>query len=290
MSIMSYKLLLAIAEQKSMVKAAALMHITPSAATHAMNVLEGKVGFPLINRNKSGVTLTNNGKILLPKIKALLAEEELLQKEIQKIERLENGSVRLGVFDSVCTLYLPEILKSFRGKYPNINVNVYQSGYAEIAEKLAGGELDVGFLSLPIQGRFRSVTLTHDRLLCIMPADFQTENEAFVTANDLRKLPIVMSRCGVEKSIVEFLSQNSLRPSSEYTIFQDTSVISLVEHGLCFSILAEMVLKCHPGNYKALPLDSNKYRTIVLATPSDSETSGAARKLIDEIRAFMQDN
>ena len=63
MSMFEYQLFCTIAEQKNMARASEMLHITPSAATHAMNALERRVGFPLINRSRRGITLTTNGQL-----------------------------------------------------------------------------------------------------------------------------------------------------------------------------------------------------------------------------------
>ena len=85
MSMFEYQLFCTIAEQKNMARASEMLHITPSAATHAMNALERRVGFPLINRSRRGITLTTNGQLLLSMVQTILSDEELLWQEIAKI-------------------------------------------------------------------------------------------------------------------------------------------------------------------------------------------------------------
>ena len=289
MSMFEYQLFCTIAEQKNMARASEMLHITPSAATHAVNALERRVGFPLINRSRRGITLTTNGQLLLSMVQTILSDEELLWQEIAKINGLEKGCVRLGVFDSICTNWLPQILKSFNAKYQHVEVQIFQSGYQEIEEMLLDSALDIGFVSLPSSNRFQSITLTHDRLLCIVPQDFQPKHGSYITADDLRSIPIVISQCGHEDSIQEFFEENGLRTSSQHSVRQDSSAISMVESGICCSILAEWVLRNNPGNYKAYPLDCNKYRTIAIATLRGKVILPATQKMIEEIRNLMQE-
>ena len=54
MSMTAYRLFCVIAEERNMSRAAQQLHITPSAATHAMNALERSLGFPLLNRDRNG--------------------------------------------------------------------------------------------------------------------------------------------------------------------------------------------------------------------------------------------
>ena len=289
MSMTEYQLFCAIAEQRNMARAAEILHITPSAATHAMNALERKIGFPLINRSRSGITLTSNGKLLLPRFQAILSGEEILKQEISKINGMERGTVRLGVFDSVCTNWLPMILKSFHSKYPNIDVTVFQSGYSEIESMLLDAALDIGFVSLPSSEYFDTITLLHDRLLCITPLDFKPKNPAYVTPEDLREQPLIISQRGIDKNIQAFLEENHLKTAPQYSIAVDSSAIAMVESGLCCCIMTELILKRHAGNYQTFPLVSNKYRTIGIATLSGKEPVLATQKMIEEIRTFICD-
>lgn len=287
MSLSSYQLFCVIAEQKNMSRAAELMHITPSAATHAMNALEKSLGFPLLNRDRSGVTLTSGGELLLPQIRAVLDEEARLQEMAAKLNGMEKGRIRLGVLDSVCTNWLPSILSAFHQKYPNIEVQIYQDGYYAIEEMLSEGILDIGFVSLPTSERFSTITLLHDRLLCIAPLDFVPEAPPYVTPEDLRTRPLILSQRGYDRSIQTFLERNHLEPSPQHHITLESSVIALVEGGMGCSIMPELVLKRHPGQYQIFPLSSNKYRTIGLAVLRDRTRSLANQKMIEEIRLLI---
>ena len=62
MTLLSYEIFQTIIEQGSFVKAASILHLTPSAVSHSISSLESEVGFPLFIRNKNGVKLTNYGE------------------------------------------------------------------------------------------------------------------------------------------------------------------------------------------------------------------------------------
>lgn len=290
MSLSSYQLFCVIAEQKNMSRAAELMHITPSAATHAMNALEKSLGFPLLNRDRSGISLTSGGELLLPQIRAVLDEEARLQEMVDKLNGMEKGRIRLGVLDSVCTNWLPSILSTFHQKYPNIEVQIYQDGYRAIEEMLLEGMLDIGFVSLPTSDRFSTITLLHDRLLCIAPPDFTPKNPPYVSMEDLRTQPLILSQRGYDRSIRTFIERNYLEPSPQHNITLESSVIALVEGGMGCSIMPELVLKRHPGQYQIFPLSSNTYRTIGLAVLRDRTISLANHKMIEEIRLLLERN
>ena len=80
MTLFSYEIFDAVARQGSFNKAAQQLHLTPSAISHAIAVMEAELGFTLFNRGKNGVTMTSYGASLYPSIRAVLNSDEALQR------------------------------------------------------------------------------------------------------------------------------------------------------------------------------------------------------------------
>ena len=95
MTLLMYQVLKTVTEQGSFRKAAELLGLTPSAISHAVASLEGELGFPVLNRSKSGVTLTDYGERLLPYVNAVLNSNESLQQKVAQFNGLEQGTVKL---------------------------------------------------------------------------------------------------------------------------------------------------------------------------------------------------
>ena len=147
MTLFSYEIFDAVARQGSFNKAAQQLHLTPSAISHAIAVMEAELGFTLFNRGKNGVTMTSYGASLYPSIRAVLNSDEALQQSIARLNGLEKGKVKLGAFNSICSGLLPSILKGFMAHYPQIEVEVYQGTYDDVKEWLRTGQVDIAFLS-----------------------------------------------------------------------------------------------------------------------------------------------
>lgn len=127
MTLFSYEIFDAVARQGSFNKAAQQLHLTPSAISHAIAVMEEELGFALFNRGKNGVSMTSYGASLYPSIRDVLNSDEALKQSIARLNGLEKGKVKLGVFNSVCASLLPGLLKSFAAHYPQIEIEVYQA-------------------------------------------------------------------------------------------------------------------------------------------------------------------
>ena len=96
MTLFSYEIFDAVARQGSFNKAAQQLHLTPSAISHAIAVMEAELGFTLFNRGKNGVTMTSYGASLYPSIRAVLNSDEALQQRSGKGQG-EAGCVQLGL-------------------------------------------------------------------------------------------------------------------------------------------------------------------------------------------------
>ena len=68
----------------------------------------------LLERSKGGVKLTLDGLKLLPYAKSLVAEYEKLQMQVDELNGLQSGLIRIGTFSRVATHWLPNIIKEFQ--------------------------------------------------------------------------------------------------------------------------------------------------------------------------------
>ena len=82
MTLFSYEIFDAVARQGSFNKAAQQLHLTPSAISHAIAVMEEELGFALFNRGKNGVSMTSYGASLYPSIREVLNSDEALKQSI----------------------------------------------------------------------------------------------------------------------------------------------------------------------------------------------------------------
>ena len=81
MSIAKYEILNKVAEVQSFTKAAEVLGLTQSAVSHAISSMEKDFGFNLIHRNRTGVTLTEDGRAMLIEMRKVLSAEEHLREQ-----------------------------------------------------------------------------------------------------------------------------------------------------------------------------------------------------------------
>ncbi len=122
-------------------KAAEELGYTQSGLTYILNALEGEMGVKIINRNHNGISLSPVGKKIYP----LLVD--LVKKDCEIYERIENMKlgeeiIRVGAYSSLMLNWLPNVVRSFRMKNPNVNFEL-RTGVVNLMNWLDDSAVDI---------------------------------------------------------------------------------------------------------------------------------------------------
>lgn len=150
MNATKYQIFLKTVECGSFTKAAEELNFSQSGISHAISSLEEELGVTLLSRNRGGVTLTGDGRALLPQIQQLCTEYHRLAQQAADLRGMDAGLVKVASFSSVSAQWLPMILKSFSKLYPAIEFEIQTCDfYDQIEELIITGQADCGFLRMP---------------------------------------------------------------------------------------------------------------------------------------------
>ena len=284
MTLLTYQIFKTVSEAGSFHKAADLLGLTPSAISHAISGMEKELGFSVFTRGKSGVSLTSSGSQLLPYVYSVLNCEESLQQAVSEMNGLQQGTVKVGVFSSVCTGWMPEIIKSFAVLYPAVEIELFQGTYDDVVYWIKKGVVAFGFLStssakdLPIEPFYR------DPLLCIVPGNYEKEEAGeFMTISEMSRRRFVVQRESTDADIQKYLKQNHLDISTRYHVVDDLSTVAMVQAGFGICIMPELVMTDIPYNVRSYRMDPDAARIIGLAVRGPGQMAPAARTLYRHI-------
>ena len=113
------------AETGSLTAAAERLGYTQSGITRMLGSLENEVGFPLFVRSKKGVQLTENGKAVLPLFREIVHAQQNALQFSADICGIIKGSLTIGCYYSISAMWMPEILKEFRNRFPGASWNAF---------------------------------------------------------------------------------------------------------------------------------------------------------------------
>lgn len=284
MTLLMYQVFKTVADQGSFRKAADILGLTPSAVSHTIAGLESELGSSVLNRSKSGVTLTNYGEHLLPYVNAVLNSDESLRQVISEFNGLKQGKVKVGCFSSVCTNWMPDIMHSFQKEYPDITIELFQGTYDDVVYWIKNGVVDFGFLSVSSAGDLPIEPLYKDPLLCVVPSGRQVaKHKDYIEVEELRNHQFVTQRESTDADIQNFLKANSLNVQSHYHVVDDLSTIAMVAHGFGICIMPEMVMKDIPYEVDCYLIHPEASRIIGIATLHPEFMAPAARTLYNYV-------
>ncbi|MBT9369797.1 pca operon transcription factor PcaQ [Rhizobium sp. CSW-27] len=140
-----------VARQKSVVKAADVLHISQPAVTKTIRELEEALGVALFERDGRGIRLTRPGEVFLRHAGASLTA---LRQGIDSVsqELLDNvPPVRVGALPTVSTRIMPRAMSLFLDEQTRSRIKIVTGENAVLLEQLRLGELDlvVGRLAAP---------------------------------------------------------------------------------------------------------------------------------------------
>jgi len=142
-----------VAEEGSFTAAAKKMHVSQSAISRQIKLLEDELGSPLLHRGARGVTLTASGELLLSLAHRLNRDVKDVVAQIAETHDLLRGSLSLAGGMTVCLHVLPRVIRDYHKKYPGVDIKVVTGRNETILALLRGHEVDLALLTLPILDR-----------------------------------------------------------------------------------------------------------------------------------------
>ena len=281
MNIQKYLAFIKTVEYGSFTKAAEILNYSQSGISRMINDLEKEWNVSLLERNRTGVKLTSDGMKILPIAQSVCNEFNRLQEQVDEINGLESGLIRIGTFSSVATHWLPNIIKEFQKDYPNIDYELLLGDYTEIEEWIKTGRVDLGFLRLPTTEEFETIFLEEDKLLVVLPENHPLAECDKFPVKALCDYPFMLLEKGAKAEISEIFERNNITPNVHFTTWDDYAVMSMVEGGLGIAILPQLILHRIPYKIVAKELDVTAYRKIGIAYREKAKLPLAVKKFID---------
>lgn len=243
--------------------------------------LEKDWGIGLLERNKGGVRLTSDGMKMLPFARALCEEYARLQMEVDELNGLQSGLIRIGTFSSAASQWLPNIIHEFQKDYPNIDYELLLGDYTEIEAWVLEGRVDCGFLPLPVDPSLETIFLERDQLMAVLPKNHPLADCDTFPVAEIANEPFMLLEKGAKAEVTAILEKHAIEPHVRFTTWDDYAIMSMVERGLGISILTEMILRRCPYDLVAKSLDSPAYRDIALVFRGKETASAALRRFIE---------
>ncbi len=282
-TVIQYEAFVKITETGSFTKAAESMGYTQSAVSQMIKTLEEELDTVLIHRSKKGIELSPDGKEFLPYIKNVYnSHRELIEKR-NEMKGLGNGIIRIGTLASISCNWLPGLMKEFKEIYPSVNFELKQGEYTNISGWIKEGSVDFGFVNPDAAEGLTTIPLKRDEMLAVLPVNHRMAKMDKVTLEELSKEPYILLNEGELSEPLEFFKENGLKPNTQYVVYDDYTIMSMVEEGLGISVLSALVLNRNNRNIAVKSIYPKLERTVSLAYKNKNIMPIAGRYFIDFI-------
>ncbi|AZN41439.1 LysR family transcriptional regulator [Paenibacillus albus] len=184
MELLQLQYFLAVARSEHVTEAARSLHVTQSSLSKTIQRLEEDLGVSLFDRKGRKLQLNTFGRSFLRRAERALFELEQGKLELHGLLYPDYGIIELGVTSASV---LPEILREFRKKRPNIQYHVQMLSTPEMIMLLERGEVDFCLSSPPVEREdIECQIVCIDPILVAVPIGHRLANRSSVSLTELK--------------------------------------------------------------------------------------------------------
>ncbi len=273
-------------------KAAEKLHITQPALSNQIKQLEQELNSKLFERVGRGVKLSESGELVLSSAIRILNEAELLKESVSDIESGQAGTLKIGVLQSINSLYLRSLVAEFDRNNPNISLQIEEMTNYNIEKKVSRGDIDIGigFILNKDYPDIEFEKLFDEKWkLIISPAHASLANKIMAGETHPLKAVLLSEYFETRKIVDKYFSDNQIKYTNVTEVNTISSILDLVEGGASFSILPE-AFSALKAQYRLEIVDLNPQlppRTIGLLVAKNRSTKRTVEKFCDLVRSQL---
>lgn len=240
MDLRQLEILRAVAQTGSFTSAGQQLHLSQSAVSRQILLLEEELNEQLFLRLGRKIRITPAGTTLLGLSERMFEDLERTRASILDSQQRVSGTVRLVGGMTVCLYVFPPLLKAFRKEHPGVEVKLTPGATPRLIRQLRTGAADLGLLTLPIDDpHLVAIPVMREELLLITAPSHPLAKRRHVTPRDLIGQPFVLFEPGSNsrKAIEQFFLREQIAPKV-VTETENVEIIkALVEVGMGIAIV-----------------------------------------------------
>ena len=230
------RMICALQESGNMTHAAEKLCITQSALSQQLKDIETRLGADLFLRTRKKMIITDAGRQLQNTAAEVLKAVDLVERAISLKTKGEKGELRVGTQCIFCYKWLPQVMRLFQQKFPNIEIEVGNS--QEMHEELEGKRFDLVISgAMAPHERLTSVPLFKDQLVAVMAEDHPLAGCAFLQLSDFTANNLI-SHCDRNRNrfYQQVLRPQGIEPKRIMNVGAPQAIVEMVVAGFGISV------------------------------------------------------
>ncbi|WP_220480246.1 LysR family transcriptional regulator [Halosaccharopolyspora lacisalsi] len=277
-----------IAEEQSLTRAAARLHIAQPPLSAQLRKLETELGTTLVHRSARGTQLTEAGRILLEEARRILHEVDQAARMTREVGSGLVGRLALGFIPSATNAVLPPILRRFKTAYPEVSLHLQELRPNEIVDRLHDRRLDVGLFYLPYSDpSLRVHCVADESLVLALPTTHRLAHRTEVDLSEMADEPFILparhsSIPGLYTIVIQACEQAGFTPRVvQRDVWLMQTIVGLVAGGIGASVLPDSIRQLPRAGVTFLPLTGTRGRARTAMAWRDSTESPVLRSFLD---------
>ncbi|KQY72568.1 MULTISPECIES: LysR family transcriptional regulator [Ensifer] len=250
---------LAVAEELHFGRAAERLDMAQPPLSRQIMQLEEEFGATLFDRGRGQIRLTQAGEALLRHARDMIERMEDARLEVRRIDQGAQGRLRIGFVGSATHGILPNLIKSFRRTYPEVNLILSAMNNAQQHRALIRREIDIAIARPELKdAEIKSVPFHEEPLILASSDTAMLETKAPIPLAALHDMPFILyperPRPSFADVVFALCEAEGFRPKNRVFCMDYQTAISLVAVGEGVSIVPRSVGQTGHQGVRFLPL------------------------------------
>ncbi len=274
-----------VAEEQHLTRASRRLHLTQPALSAQIAKLEESVGDKLFDRSRRGMSLTEAGKVWLIYAERALGELDNGVREIEALQGLSRGVLRLGAGATATQYLLPPHVAAFRQNHAAVRFFLREAGSQTVIEEVLSGALDLGFITLPVprRGDLKQLDVypwMTDRLKLLVPDGHTLDGKGHFSWDALDGEAFVLFESGsaIRQRIEATVAAAEVQLDIVMELRSIEAIKQMVRAGIGSAFVSEAAIAPEEG---LSPHGSPLERELAVITRAGRTPSPAARRFLE---------
>ncbi|WP_227287676.1 LysR family transcriptional regulator [Boseongicola sp. H5] len=238
------KYVVAASKYGSFRRAALSLGVEQSAISRRIRDLEDGLGVSLFNRHSSGVVLTHAGEQFVRHAVQALNEVSYAATDLGPIGRGEKGAVRIGIFSSLASGFLAQLLRTYSDRFGNVRIDIIEGAPSDHIVAVRRNKLDVAFVTgSPSLADCDAVEFWTEGVFVVLPDGHALADRTTIQWDDLRKETFILSEGDPGPEIHDFLIKHladlGVHPAIERHRVGRDNLMQIVSFGRGITLTSE---------------------------------------------------
>jgi DNA-binding transcriptional LysR family regulator len=290
LDLVKLRALVELRDRGSMTAAAVAMGYTTGAISQQIAALEVSLGESLVVHVGRRVELTDAGNVLADQAMTLLSDERLAREAVASLSQQRSAKIRIGVFATSATAFLPEILELLRTRHPGVSVRSVEIDVDAATAAVAANTVDLAFgVDYPEAPIPRDVEVT---LLSLRTETFRiAAGSTFfvgpgpVPLSSFAQHPWLLSPAHTNYGNAFRMAcrRDGFEPQVVHEIIDTAVTLAMVNAGLGIAPVTDSMLRMSAHKVRVITLDQPIERKMVLAYRRQPALQPGLKAVIDTI-------